>query len=181
MQKIFIPNLVWLLLGLLGLMLILLISCNNENEPLRSSPKVLNVDKGPTMPEVIKDIDIGTIKPHEPAIESSFIDFAPLTDPVVASPVILDGPIFLEPLPPPWPIAPITAPMAFAASVFDDPIVDPWQANYVGSYGVLPSRFQDHGPFLYSFDLRKDANIFQDDDLAWPPDDDGRRDDDDNG
>lgn len=60
---------------------------------------------------------------------------------------------------------PLTDPLAFARSVFDDNShVVPWLANYVGSYGVLPSRVQDKGPFLYSFDVSPDADILHDDD-----------------
>ena len=31
--------------------------------------------------------------------------------------------------------------------------VDPWLANYVGSYGLLPTRFAKEGPALYSLDV----------------------------
>jgi hypothetical protein len=45
----------------------------------------------------------------------------------------------------------------FARSIFDDTSdIPPWRANYVGSYGVLPTRYNDSGPFLYSFDRRVD-------------------------
>lgn len=35
--------------------------------------------------------------------------------------------------------------------------VDPWLANYVGSYGVLPTRFASEGPFLYSLPVNPRA------------------------
>lgn len=38
--------------------------------------------------------------------------------------------------------------------------VPPWRANYIGSYAVLPTRFQDKGPDLYSFDISPDADVF---------------------
>jgi hypothetical protein len=66
-------------------------------------------------------------------------------------------------------LTPLTAPLEFARSVFDDNIaIDPWLANYVGSYGVLPGRF-GRAPFFYSFS--RDADNFQDSDFA-PLDDD---------
>lgn len=62
-------------------------------------------------------------------------------------------------------ITPITAPMEFARSVFDNDLrVLPWHANYVGSYGILPTRVQDEGPFLYSYEISRDSDIFPDDD-----------------
>lgn len=71
-------------------------------------------------------------------------------------------------------------PFKYARSIFDDTSdIEPWRANYVGSYGVLPTRFQDRGPFLYSFDISPDADIFHDDDFGpldfeerWFDDDD---------
>ena len=55
-------------------------------------------------------------------------------------------------------VDPITVPkvdMRYARSIFDDTSdVEPWRANYVGSYGVLPTRFNSEGPFLYSFDRK---------------------------
>jgi hypothetical protein len=57
-------------------------------------------------------------------------------------------------------------PWRFNRSVFDDNSdIAPWHANYIGSYGMLPTRFQDKGPFLYSFDISPDADIFHDDDI----------------
>jgi hypothetical protein len=170
MQKILISHLTLLLVSLLSLMLILLISCNNseiESSKL-SHQRTLTVDNGPKMPAVMAEIDIGPISPAEPPVTSSFVDFENFTDPIVIEPpLIITEPIFIEPLPPPIPIAPITTPWVFAQSpfdAFDDPFVDPVQANYVGSYGVLPTRFQDHGPFLYSFDVREDDDDFRNDD-----------------
>ncbi len=53
------------------------------------------------------------------------------------------------------PIAVPRVDMRYARSIFDDTSdVDPWRANYVGSYGVLPTRFNSEGPFLYSFDRK---------------------------
>lgn len=72
-------------------------------------------------------------------------------------------------------------PMAYAQSIFDDNlVVEPWRANYVGSYGVMPTRQPDNGPFWYSFQVDPDADVFNDDDtrpiyeeeLFWQGDDD---------
>lgn len=53
-------------------------------------------------------------------------------------------------------------PMVYAQSIFNDNIdVPPWRANYVGSYGMLPSRVNEP-PFLYSFDISPDSDIFTD-------------------
>lgn len=74
-----------------------------------------------------------------------------------------------------------TGPMAYAQSIFDDNlVVEPWRANYVGSYGVMPTRQPDNGPFWYSFQVDPDADVFNDDDtrpiyeeeLFWQGDDD---------
>ena len=55
------------------------------------------------------------------------------------------------------PVSPVTTPLLFAQSPFNmDPSIPPWQANYVGSYGVLPTRYAARGPFLYSFTFRVD-------------------------
>lgn len=77
-------------------------------------------------------------------------------------------------------VANVDDPFKYARSIFDDTSdIEPWRANYVGSYGVLPTRFQDKGPFLYSFDISPDADIFYDDDVGpmdfeerWYDDDD---------
>src|SRR5690242_15006906 len=147
MQKFLIPHLAIIMVSLVGLMLILLIGCNNNeiaNQNLQHK-KNLVVDNRPKIPEVMADIDIGPISPAEPPLTSSFVDFENFTDPIVIEPpLIVSEPIVVAPILP-MPIAPITTPWVFAQSPFDDPIVDPWQANYVGSYGVLPTRFQDHG------------------------------------
>lgn len=59
---------------------------------------------------------------------------------------------------------PPTDPREFAKSIFDPTLrlTNPWQANYVGSYGLLPTRYQDKGPSLYSFEV-KARHIFDDD------------------
>jgi hypothetical protein len=78
------------------------------------------------------------------------------------------------------PIESGVGPMVYAQSVFDDNIaIEPWRANYVGSYGVLPTRF-GRAPFVYSFGISSDADVFNDDDerpiyeeeLFWRGDDD---------
>lgn len=109
--------------------------------------------------------------------------------PVIAQEAFFDEAYDLDPLGPmgePLPL-PNDAPWMrndpryFSMSIFDPNLdIDPWLANYVGSYGVLPTRFQDKGPFLYSFDISPDADIFNDDDLdPWHHlhDDDDRNDD----
>jgi hypothetical protein len=40
----------------------------------------------------------------------------------------------------------------FLAGVRD---VAPWKANYINSYGQLPSRVATGGPFLYSHTVRR--------------------------
>lgn len=90
----------------------------------------------------------------------------------------------LEQAPGPSPIAPAVSPIsdpgAFIRNAFDDNShVPPWKANYIGSYGLLPTRFQDKGPYLYSFDIYDDADIFNDDDLAPRHSRGSRHDDDD--
>lgn len=68
----------------------------------------------------------------------------------------------LEVLPFPPIATPITAPWEFAKHPFDRTVnVDPALANYVGSYGVLPSRLGP-APFLYSLSVSKGA-AFDDD------------------
>jgi|GEM_PF-5656557 len=72
-------------------------------------------------------------------------------DPYGAAPAVGPGPFV--------PITPVTAPLAFAQSpFFNDGSVPPWQANYIGSYGVLPTRYAAKGPFLYSFDVDDDLH-----------------------
>lgn len=45
----------------------------------------------------------------------------------------------------------------FARSVFaPHPDVHPMRSNYIGSYSMIPSRYGDAGPFLYSFDVDLD-------------------------
>jgi len=79
-------------------------------------------------------------------------------------------------------VSPISNPVAFIRNAFDDNShVPPWKANYIGSYGLLPTRFQDKGPYLYSFDISEDADIFNDDDFAPRHSRGSRHDDDDKG
>ncbi|MCA9506800.1 MAG: hypothetical protein KC505_00080 [Myxococcales bacterium] len=48
------------------------------------------------------------------------------------------------------PVAPSVARRGFLAGAHE---VDPSLANYVNSYGVLPTRYAKDGPFLYSLDV----------------------------
>lgn len=84
-------------------------------------------------------------------------------EPVLALEPIIEEPLASEAL-----VAPIPDPvltdeelgvdMRYARSIFDDNSdIPPWRANYIGSYGVLPTRYQDEGPFLYSFDVSRDG------------------------
>jgi hypothetical protein len=110
--------------------------------------------------------NVSAIEKQKPqAVTSQTLTIERVTSPVneIALPVNdVALPISVpEPVIPPYAYhspTPLTDPMVFARSIFDDNIpVDPWLANYVGSYAQVPSRFQDKGPFLYSFDVSTDA------------------------
>lgn len=101
---------------------------------------------------------------------------APIPPVIAATPVVAPvETLVIPPMPmvyePDYP-TPISDPAVYAQSPFADVDVPPWLKQYVGSYGVLPSRFQDKGPFLYSFDIAPDADIFRDDDSHDHHDDD---------
>lgn len=68
------------------------------------------------------------------------------------------------------PIAPLSVPQdprAYYRDTFDEgPTVAPWHANYIGSYGLLPTRFQDKGPELYSFDVSPEAFTAKDNNVG---------------
>lgn len=69
---------------------------------------------------------------------------------VPVTPVIATLPPQLVPVPALPALAPPVA--EFLAGVRDVP---PWKANYVNSYGQLPSRVGTGGPFLYSYTVRR--------------------------
>lgn len=70
--------------------------------------------------------------------------------PVPVTPVIATLPPQLVPVPA---LPALSPPVAeFLAGVRDVP---PWKANYVNSYGQLPSRVATGGPFLYSYTIRR--------------------------
>ena len=62
-------------------------------------------------------------------------------------------------------IAPMNQPTPFG-DVSAPQTIAPWHAMYINSYGQLPTRFQDKGPFLYSFDLDPKASNLRDNNLG---------------
>lgn len=117
-----------------------------------------------------------TVREEAPApvvSEQTVVMESPIPDsPAGLAAVVVDQPV-AAPVAPRNPyLEPATDPHLYFRSPFDPhDDVPPWRANYIGSYGELPTRFQDKGPFLYSFDISPDANIFTDDDFG-PIDDD---------
>lgn len=95
---------------------------------------------------------------HQETVDAIVVEIpvsAPAKQAAKAKPVSAD-------LAPAAPIVPAPA-VADRPSYFGlDPSVPPWQANYVSSYGLLPTRFQDKGPFLYSFDVSPEAAASED-------------------
>jgi hypothetical protein len=85
----------------------------------------------------------------------------PLDGEILEQPMALEVPNPAVSLSPYGPVGSVTDPYLYARSVFDsDLAVPPWRANYVGSYGVMPGRYQNEGPLLYSLDVRPDADVF---------------------
>jgi hypothetical protein len=97
-------------------------------------------DFAPGAPGITADIDAG------------YTGFGALgAAPILpAMPVIATLPPQLVPVPD---LPALSPPVAeFLAGVRDVP---PWKANYINSYGQLPSRVATGGPFLYSYTVRR--------------------------
>lgn len=152
-------------------LLIFLISCQS-NEDLREKEPLVTAKTDNDAPSQTNTQTVELqIKRKEPSKTipvtqnaSGNIGELAATD---SAPILAPG---LAPVLPPV-LAPVPMPWVRPLSIFDDGIdVDPWLANYVGSYGVLPSRIQDDGPFLYSFDVSPE-DVADDDDLNILDDD----------
>ncbi len=81
---------------------------------------------------------------------------APVAEPTLAASM---APVAPELVPP--------DPLLFYQDPFAGELqVAPWHANYVGSYGLLPTRYQDKGPSLYSFDVSPENAALEDNNLG---------------
>ncbi len=121
--------------GSVGLLTLtgLLTSCAN-NEPAMQE-EIAATPKTSTTSTEAKKIAVEVIKPQQELSEAE-----PVVEQKLASETLIPAPL--------------------GGDDFMDAAhqVDPWLANYVGSYGLLPTRFQDKGPFLYSFDVEPDSD-----------------------
>lgn len=140
-----------------------------ENSPLQKEKpapviKVEVIDqsvsaKKESIPEEVQEmesIEMGPIEVDElfKTADLENIEMAPM-EPIPFAPP-------LDALPYPPIATPLSAPQEFAKHPFDPSVnVEPALANYVGSYGVLPSRLGSP-PFLYSFEVPSDV-AFDDD------------------
>jgi|SRR5580658_6297583 hypothetical protein len=119
-----------------GLTLFLAVGCHEAVSPLSNSQtKERKVTVEVKQEEVIDNITTEQMPAIQ--VETAPVAASPVPVPVpVATPVVKDFDVI---------------DMRYARTVFDDNSdIPPWRANYVGSYGVLPSRYAAEGPYLYS-------------------------------
>lgn len=118
--------------------------CLNEVEPSTKRPQIW------AQPKV--SVEVRREEPvlaAEPVLEDE-LAVAPVAAAPVVAPLEIPNMLPIEPG-----LYDSGVDMRYARHPFaDNSDIPPWRANYVGSYGVLPTRFNDEGPFMYSFERR---------------------------